>query len=180
MATQTQLMTFAEFVEVSDPASGHLELHHGEVIHVPPRKKAYASIQQVLYDLLLPLLGSLGRLGVEFPFRPVPEYESWEGDLTFISKLRWENDQNEYFLGSPDLVVEVMSKSNTIDEMLDRQQVCFVSGCLAFWTVFPERKLILVTTPDGTTVTYDRNSHLPLLPFADSHLAVVEIFKGGE
>ena len=176
MAVETGLMTFAEFEQLAGPPSGHYELHHGELVHVPPRNKHHFSLQQVIYDLLLPLLGTLGRLGVEFPFRPKPEHEAWEADVAFVSAERWNRDHNDYFLGAPDLVIEVLSKSNTMDEILDRQETCFAGGCVTFWTVDAKRQIILVTTADGRTVTYDRNSHVMLPKPYSGFVIVAEIF----
>ena len=57
------------------------------------------------------------------------------------------------FLVAPDLVIEVLSPSNTMDEVLDRQNICLKNGCIAFWTVDPKRKSVMVTTADGKTIT---------------------------
>jgi len=32
---------------------------------------------------------------------------------------------NDYFLGAPDFAIEVLSRSNTMDEILERQDICF-------------------------------------------------------
>jgi Uma2 family endonuclease len=136
VTVETSLMTFAEFEQLADPPSGHYELHHGQLIHMPPRRKLHFVVQQVIYDLLLPLLGTLsgtlsgtgGKLGVEFPFRPKPEYKAWQADVAFVSASRWKADNNDYFAGAPELVIEVLSKSNTQDEIPDRQAVCFSAG----------------------------------------------------
>jgi Uma2 family endonuclease len=106
---QSQLMTFAEFLKVPDPPSGHYELHHGELVLMPPRKKLHATIQQTVMDLLSPLVHRKGFLTIEFPFRPTPEYEAWQADIGFVSQERWDRDDNDYFLGAPDLVIEALS-----------------------------------------------------------------------
>jgi Uma2 family endonuclease len=38
-------MTFAEFLMLPDPPAGHYELHHGEVVPMPPRKRLHGKIQ---------------------------------------------------------------------------------------------------------------------------------------
>jgi Uma2 family endonuclease len=48
-------MTFAEFLVLPDPPTGHYELHHGEVVLMPPRKRLHVKIQQALLELLLSL-----------------------------------------------------------------------------------------------------------------------------
>jgi len=99
------MMTFAAFERVPDPPAGHNELHHGQLALTPPRKKSHVKIQQALFDLLAPHAGGRGFLTVEFPFRPASEYESWVADVAFVAAHRWDRDDNDYFLGAPDLVI---------------------------------------------------------------------------
>lgn len=141
----TRLMTFAEFEKLPDPAAGHYELHHGQPVLMPPRKKLHMKIQQTLFGLLSPLLEGRGFLTLEFSFRPAPEYEAWQADIGFVLQQRWDADQNEYFLGAPDLVVEVLSPGNTMDEMGDKLAVSMENGCRSFWVVDPRRKRVSVT-----------------------------------
>ena len=176
MTVETRLMTFVEFEQLPDPPSGHYELHHGQLIHMPPGKKPHFAIQQAIYDLLLPLLRTSGQLGVEFPFRPGLEYEAWQADVAFVSADRWQADDNDYFLGAPDLVIEVLSKSNTLDEILDRQATCFSAGCISFWIVDVRRKMIMVTNPDGITMRY-QNSVIPLWGSYPGTVDVVKVFE---
>src|SRR5580700_4883651 len=65
----SDLTTFDDFLNLPDPPSGHFELHHGQVILVPPRKHRLAEIQQALLELLAPLTRGRGFLTIEFPFR---------------------------------------------------------------------------------------------------------------
>jgi len=169
-------MTFAQFENLPDPPSGHYELHHGELILMPPRIKQHMQIQQVLYDLLSPTLSGLGFLTIEFAFRPAPEYEYWQADLAWVSQARWEADRNDYFMGAPTLVIEVLSPTNTTDEMLDRHDVCLNSGCEVFWTVDPKRKTVLVTAADRKTVTYSQSMSIPV-PCTEKLIEVGRVFS---
>jgi Uma2 family endonuclease len=163
MSVETGLMTVAAFEQVPDPPSGHYELHHGHLVLMPPRKKSHMKIQQTVFDLLSPLVAGRGFLTIEFAFRPAPEYEVWQADLGFVMQDRWAKDTNDYFLGAPDWVIEVLLPSNIVDEILERQDISLQNGCTAFWTLDPKRKSVMVTTPDRTTVTCDASMHV-LLP----------------
>ena len=177
MSIETRLMTFAEFEKLSDPPAGHYELHHGQPVLMPPRKKLHMQIQQALLDLLTPLARGRGFITNEFAFRPAPEHEAWQADVGFVAQERWDNDDNDYFLGAPDFVIEVLSASNTMYEILERQEICFASGCSAFWTVDPKRRTVMVTTADRRTVTYDSLMNMPLPPaIAKELIEVAAIF----
>jgi Uma2 family endonuclease len=147
---EARLMTFAEFLERPDPPSGRYELHHGELVLLRLRKKLHVKIQQMLLDLLSPLARGKGFLTNEFPFRPAPEYEVWQADIGFVARERWAADTNDYFLGAPDLVIEVLSASNTMEEINDKMAVCMANGCVNFWVVDARRKLVSVTQGDVT------------------------------
>jgi Uma2 family endonuclease len=176
--TQTGLMTFAEFEKLPNPPAGHYELRHGQVVLIPPRIKSHAVVQQRLLDLLSPLVRDRGFITIELPFRPAPEYESWVADIGFVSHDRWVADQNNYFLGAPDFVIEVLSQSNTLDEILERQSACVDHGCSAFWTVDPKRRLVMVTTADRRTVTYDASTSVPIpANVAEGFIEVAAIFQ---
>jgi len=175
-STETGLMTIEEFLTKPDPPEGHYELHHGQLILMPPRKKLHVKIQQALLDLLSPLVHGHGFITNEFPFRPTPQHEAWQADVAFVLRDRWDRDTNDYFLGAPDLVIEVLSKSNTMDEILDRQDICLSNGSLSFWTIVPNRRLVLVTTPDRKTVTYNIGSSVTLPEPLTGAVAVASIF----
>jgi Uma2 family endonuclease len=58
--------------------------------------------------------------------------------------------QDAYLMGAPDLVVEVLSPSNTVDEINDKMALCLENGCSSFWVVDPKRKRVSVTEGDVT------------------------------
>src|ERR1700694_4500795 len=94
---QAGFMTFDEFLSLPEPPQGHCELHHGQVVFMPPRKRLHVKIQQTLLELLWPLTRDKGFVTNEFPFRPAPEYEAWQADVAFVSKDRWEREEGDYF-----------------------------------------------------------------------------------
>jgi Uma2 family endonuclease len=172
---QTGLVTFAEFENLPDPREGHLELHHGQVVLMPPRKPLHVDVQQVLMQLLLPLTRGKGILTLELPFRPKPEYESWQADVGFVVKERWRKTVN-CLSGAPELVIEVLSPSNSKGKMLDRQEICLSNGCNSFWTVDPKRRRVLVTGSDRQTVTYNESMSIPLPAPLCGEILVASIF----
>jgi Uma2 family endonuclease len=159
MGTIQTFTTFDEFLNLPDPPSGHLELHHGQVILVPPRKHRHAEIQQAILELLLPLTRGKGFLTNEFPFR-APGHEAWQADVGFVREER-RAGITDYLMGAPDLVIEVLSPSNTVDEINDKMDVCMANGCRSFWVVDPKRGLVSVTEGDVTR-QYRATASIPL------------------
>jgi len=55
--------------------------------------------------------------------------------------------------GAPDLVIEILSPSNTVAEMYEREELCLENGAQEFWVVDIDRRGVKVTTPAPRTIT---------------------------
>jgi Uma2 family endonuclease len=175
MGTSTQLLTFAEFERVPDPREGKYELRHGELALVAPAKHLHYKLQIRLTRLLQDTAGSSWVAGTEMPFRPTAEYEYWFADVGLIAAARFEQTSAQGNIdGVPEMVIEVLSPSNTVSEMRDRADICLRNGAREFWLVDPERQTVEVTTPDGHTIRYQSGQDVPL--WFGGKLAVAEIF----
>ena len=151
MSTAAALTTVVEFLRLPDPKAGYYELHHGEVILMPPPKWRHTRIQKQLEKLLQQAIGDTGIVIIEMPFQPSSEYEVWRADVAVLRLARTERiGGDEYLQGAPDLVVEVLSPSNTAQEINDKIAVCLESRCASFWVVDDRRKQVTVTEGDIT------------------------------
>jgi Uma2 family endonuclease len=175
--TSTRLMTFEEFEKLPDDRSGHrYELRHGEPCLVAPPKHDHYMIQQCLVRLLLRHAGDADVVGTEMGFRPRPEHEYWYADVGFLAKLRLEQVPPKGNIGgSPDLVIEVLSPSNTAAEMRDRRKLCLETGSREFWIVDLDLREVEVSAAGGPTVIYTCGQEIPL--FFGGRLAVDAIFS---
>ncbi|MEP7353654.1 MAG: Uma2 family endonuclease [Acidobacteriota bacterium] len=176
-STPTRLMTVAEFEAIPNPPGARYELHHGELVEVGYPKHRHVRIQRQLRRLLEEATDETGVVHTEMPYRPLPENECWGADVAYLSKARWDLI-GEYLDGVPDLVVEVLSPSNTASEMLDKRQLCLEHGAKEFWIVDPDRRQVEVSTPDGRVVPYKIGQRIPLriIGSGTTSLSVEEIF----
>src|SRR5439155_17900350 len=100
---------------------------------------------------------------MESGFRPIPDHEYWEADVAVISRERWDGIPGEGNLqGPPELVVEVISPSNTLVEISRKKKLCLENGAREFWVVDKKKRKIEVSTADGRTVTYTSGQPIPL------------------
>jgi len=151
-ALQTGLLTVEEFLRLPDPPEGHYELHHGELVAMPPPKKGRQRIQNRLQRLLQRFAGEHYVVHMEMAFRPTPEHEVWVADVGCVSVDRDDaTAADDYLIGAPELVIEVLSPSNTVDEISDKMFICMSNGCNSFWIVDPKRQLVSVTQGAVTT-----------------------------
>lgn len=176
--TTTKLMTFAEFEQLPNPPEGvRQELRHGEVIELARPKLNHSRVQWQLRHLLERAAGDAGIVTTEIGFRPTLENEYWIADVALVSKASW-NSGEDYLFGAPQIVVEVLSPSNTATEMLDKRNVCLENGSRQFWVVDTDHRQGEVSTPDGHTITYKPGQEIPL--FFGGSLAVDSIFTAAE
>ena len=144
---------------------------------MPPPKHRHYDIQRRLLHLLGPIAAGHGVVGTEFGFRPVTEHEFWLADVVFVSQARYDAiDPEDNFHGVPELVIEVLSPSNTVSEIGEKEAMCLEHGCLEFWIVDPKRQTVKVSTPDRKTIAYVRGDRIPLHILHDGELAVSDIF----
>jgi Uma2 family endonuclease len=179
--TTAKLMTFAEFERIPNPPEGGFpyELRHGELVKVAPAKLQHTRVQRQLRRLLESAAGSTGVIDKEIGFRALPEYEFRIADVAFVSTARWEGPE-DYLVGAPEIVIEVLSPSNTMTEMLDREKLCLENGCQEFWVVDIDRRQVKISTPDGRTITYRVGQEIPLPLLNDGRIPVDAIFAPAE
>ena len=98
--------------------------------------------------------------------------------MVFIFQARWQGiDLNGYFEGAPELVAEILSPSNTKQEMLDKKKLCLENGAQEFWVVDIDHRQVDVSTPDGRTIAYKSGQEIPLFFTSGARLSVDAIFK---
>jgi len=175
--TTTKLTTFAEFEQLPNPPGHRYELHHGVLVKVPFPQFPHVRAQWQLRRLLESAAGNAGVVDKEMPYRPLPEHEGWCADVAYMPKERWDSI-NRYLMGAPDLVVEILSPSNTAAEMLDKRNICLENGSREFWVVDTDHRQVEVSTPDGHTITYKSGQEIPL--FFGGRLSVDSIFNTAE
>lgn len=97
--------------------------------------------------------------------------------MAYLSAERWKTaDLEDNIRGAPDLVIEVLSPSNTASEMYEREKLCLEHGAQEFWVVDPERCQVKISTTDGRTVTWRSGQEILLPLFGNANLAVNAIF----
>jgi Uma2 family endonuclease len=175
LSTSRDMMTFAQFEQMPDDGRRY-ELRNGEPIELPSPIYKHHKMQRLIRRALEAAAASAGEVDTEFGFRPTQEYQFRVADVAFITRERERAvNLDGYFMGAPELVVEVLSPSSRHGKIGETQKLCFENGCLEFWVVDPKRRLVKVSTPDGRTETYQAGQQIPLL--FGGELAVAAIFE---
>ena len=179
MVTATQPLTVSEYSQLPDEiASEYSELHGGEVVNLTKPKFEHFRVQRNLRILLDKSIGPDYLAEIEFAFRPLEEYEMRIADVALVTVERYEETRlDDYFQGSPELVVEVLSPSNRASEMYERENLSLENGGVEFWVIDSDRRQIKVFTPDARFVTYKAGQQIPLTSFGGTSIRVDDIFR---
>ncbi|HLK70002.1 MAG TPA: Uma2 family endonuclease [Bryobacteraceae bacterium] len=180
MAAATGRMTVEDFRKLpQDQGPVYHELRHGEVVAVTRPKLKQSLIQRALRSPLELVAESGSLVDVELAFRPLPEHELWVADVAYLSAERFRQaDPEDNIRGAPDLVVEVLSPSNTAAEIYEKEELCLENGSREFWVVDPDRRQVKVSTPDGHTQTWRSGQEIPLPLFgSEARVKVDDIFR---
>jgi Uma2 family endonuclease len=177
MAALPDLITVAQYRQLPDDGGAVYELHHGEVVVVSHPKPWHWLMQEHLVDLLNPRLSRF-KVGMEFAFRAIPEFDLRAAEVAAISRARFDTmDLDDNLHGAPELVIEVKSPSNTKRQLQDYAALCLANGCLQFWILDRDTKSVTVIQRDGSRQTYGLGETLSLAAFGGDSLSVGEIFE---
>jgi Uma2 family endonuclease len=111
----------------------------------------------------------------------LPEYEFWVADVAFMSHeqlVRINPDDNLF--GVPEIVIEVLSPSNTTTQMDERKSICLDNGGREFWVVDPKRNTVKVSKPNEVPKTYRAGDQIPLPLLGGATISVDAIFESLE
>lgn len=176
MATTTGLLTVEQFAALPR-TDERQELVRGEVINTTRPSRFHFTIQRRL-ERLLARLATSGITGYEFTYASGAANVRVV-DVAWMSQERWEASEGRVFtVGAPELIIEILSPSNTAQEIAERKDEAFASGCLEFWVVNPARETTEVSRPDQTDRTYRRDEEIPIAPLGGERIRVDSVFSG--
>ena len=150
MATKT-LLTVEEFLRLPQSKDEWYELEEGELVVVSPGMFRHNHVRDTVFFVLKLFLQDrkLGTVVTEQPFQlfggtvRIPDVAFVRAERTLPPDTLPE--------GAPDLVVEVVSPTNTPREIHRRISDYFAAGCKRVWVFYPEEKEIYIHGPGGVT-----------------------------
>jgi Uma2 family endonuclease len=178
-AVTTRPITIEEFQKLDFPKDRNLELHNGEIVEVPFPSIAHKLLQQRMSDLLRRALPNAFVLE-EMPFQIEVTNDMRSADVGVATSERGRVSLTKGIVsGAPELVVEVLSPSNTIIGMKDYQRLCFEHGTKIFLTVDPSDNTVEVQVEGGQKTTLRVGDTLQLSLLGEqASIPVTSVFAG--
>jgi Uma2 family endonuclease len=147
IASERKIWTDAEFMALPD--SGRYELVNGELVDMGNSGMEHGNFGIYLGGLIEIYVRSR-KLGVACDLSTAFTLKSGNKrspDVSFIARERLQGLKRlpkGYFQGAPDLVVEVISPSNTFEELHEKLTEYFDNGCRLAWVINPDEQVVLV------------------------------------
>lgn len=141
-------MTFEDFERLPD-SPGKLELLRGELSELPPPKLRHNEISERIFHRLTAILagahsrgecGALGKVHHEMGYRIGDGWLQPDVSITHA-----DQQADDYYVGSPALVVEVISSENA-DHVDAKIEEYSRNGAREIWVAYPVRKHVWVYT----------------------------------
>jgi Uma2 family endonuclease len=156
MVVQERLITATKFWELTRQTENQdkrLELIDGVIVEMPPSSQKNAVIAgrfiYFLNSFVIPR--DLGYVtGPDGGYTISPD-NAYQPDAAFISKARHSTLEGVEFPVAPDLAVEVISPSESSNDVLKKVQRCIQAGTLLLWTAYPDDETVYAWrgTADG-------------------------------
>jgi len=150
---------FAQFVEAHDWSRDHskLELLQERIVVTPPagypRSEIAANVTGELRNFVRPR--KLGRVLDASQGYALPSGDHVEPDASFVSRASWAGapatSGERYLQVVPDLVVEILSRSNEDYDRGKKKDICEANGVRECWLVDHRARQILIFVRDETT-----------------------------
>jgi Uma2 family endonuclease len=172
------LIMVEDFEAMDLPDACKWELIDGEVVSVTFPDLEHVDIQHRLARFLETLFGSAAIVRVELPFA-TGQYDKNGADVGAAAPHRYRANRKR-LEGSPELVIEVVSKSNREKKLGRLQDRCFQYGCRQFWRVYPKKRTVTIARQEDGSVAimeYGPGEIIPISMFGvDGQIPVDEIF----
>jgi Uma2 family endonuclease len=162
MTTQaTKLITAEEFFDMGD--IGRCELIDGEIVRMSPSGAEHGNVAMNLGAILRQFVkaSGLGKVfAAETGFKLAPRRVR-APDVAFVRADRLTGGvPKRFFEGPPDLAVEVVSPSDTWQEVEEKVEDWLASGTRSCWVVDPKTRLVVVYHPGGQATRFDSKAVL--------------------
>ena len=181
MATQERLLdvdAVTELIRQPDFADKRFYMIDGELFEMSPANRLHGRLAMLIgtYMTLFVEERDLGEVNAEVGYHPPDDRHTLLApDVAFVSHARVSQHAQEKFIPlMPDLAVEVVSPSNTVQEIRRKAAIYLDNGSSLVWIVLPAEKGVdICRSADGARLDIE-------FVGADSTLSGEDVLPGFE
>lgn len=143
-------ISYEEFMEIYEKSELRMEYINGEMVLLTSPSMNHQEISGNLYVTLRDyLLGKKCKVfyspfDVHFFKKNFKEPDVMQPDLLIACDTEEATTENNRYMGTPTLVIEILSPSTRAKDMIDKLNTYSLSGVAEFWIVDPKNQSVLV------------------------------------
>lgn len=178
-------VSYEEFMEIYEESDLRLEFINGEIVLLSSPSAIH---QEVAGNLFVEFRERLKKEYCKVFFAPFDVHcrkkdfkdpDVMQPDLSIICDTEAINENGQY-VGTPELVVEILSPSTRSKDMVDKLNTFMISGVREYWIVDPDKEIILVYGFKDLDIdhfmTYRKEDTVQSYRFSDLKVAGTVIF----
>lgn len=142
-------VSYEEFMEIYEKSERRMEFINGEIYLLGSPNMFHQEISGNLYVIFKNYLKGkkckvfYAPFDVHFYKPDFKDPDVMQPDLLIACDLETINEKDRY-MGTPSLVVEILSKSTRSKDMVEKLNTYMLSGVKEYWVVDPKKKTILL------------------------------------
>ena len=143
-------VSYEEFMEIYEKSDQRMEYINGEIILLSSPSTFHQDISGNLFMLFKNYLKGKQCKAFYSPFdvhffkKDFKDPDVMQPDLLIACDLEDSVTESGRYMGTPTLVVEILSRSTRSRDMVDKLNTYILSGVKEFWVVDPREKTVLV------------------------------------
>lgn len=143
-------VSYEEFMEIYEKTDLRMEFINGEIVFLSSPNTYHQEISGNLHLILSAFLKSkkckvfYAPFDVHFNKKDFKQPDVMQPDLFITCDIEEHVNEKGRYMGTPSLVVEILSPSTRSKDMVDKLNTYMLSGVKEFWIVDPRKKIVLV------------------------------------
>jgi prevent-host-death family protein len=179
-------VSYEEFMEIYEKSTLRMEFINGEIYLLASPSMKHQEIFAGLHLIFNEYFKGkkcrvfLAPFDVHFWKKDIDEPDVMQPDVLVACDVKGNVNAKGKYMGTPTLVVEILSKSTRSKDMVDKLNTYMLSGVKEYWVVDPKQEQILIYVFDGNEIdrllTFGKGSAAQSVTFPGLSADVKELF----
>src|SRR5690606_3626342 len=180
-------VSYEEFMGIYENSELRMEYINGEIVLLASPSTFHQDISGNLYVFLRSYLKGkkckvfYAPFDVHFFKKDLETPDVMQPDLLIVCDFDEAVNENDRYMGTPTLCIEILSKSTRSKDMIDKLNRFMLSGVKEFWIIDPEKLSVIVYSFKDFNIdeyaTYQSHAVLRSYFFEGLEIALDDIFE---
>lgn len=180
-------VSYEEFMEIYEKSDLRMEFINGEIVLLASPSTFHQDISGNLHVIFRNYLKGkpckvfYSPFDVHFFKKDFKDPDVMQPDLLIACDLDHTVNENGRYMGTPTLVVEILSPSTQSRDMVDKLNTYMLSGVKEYWVFDPVRKTVLVygfkDFQIDSFISYKKDEVICSYWFKDLEVSIKEVFE---